>query len=112
MNQNNSRSKRQALRFLANDHPLSFKTEFEEGQGFFDNISGGGCAARSVTVPLQLREKVLIHFPLEKEGDRVEIGARVVRIDGDNVAFQFNYLSEKDKQRIVKYFAEKQRKAS
>jgi c-di-GMP-binding flagellar brake protein YcgR len=109
MREHNSRSKRQALRFSVKEHSLRFKTEFEEGSGFFENISGGGCAVRSTTVPLTLWEKVLLLLPLEHDEEYIEIGAKVVRIEGDIVAFQFVYLSEDDKQKIVKFFAGKQR---
>ncbi len=112
MREKSSRSRRQSLRFPVKEYSLRFKTEFEEGLGFCENISGGGCAVRAVTVPLALWEKVLLLLPLEHEEEYVEIGAKVLRIEGDIVSFQFVCLSEEDKQRIVKFFAGKQRSVS
>jgi hypothetical protein len=103
-------SKRQALRFAGDDHPILFKTEFEDGEGLIANISARGCAIRAATLPLAFQEKILIALKM-KDDEIIEIGARVIRVEGETVAVQFIHLEEEDKLRIVKFFAGKQRSA-
>ncbi len=111
MNEPKTGSKRQALRFIGNAHPVCFKTEFENGHGVVADISGRGCAIAASSLPLARREKILIIMDLEDADDIIEIGARVVRDDGGNIGVQFIHLSDDNRQRIVKYFAAKQRSA-
>jgi len=102
-------SKRQGLRFMAEDFGFRYKTEFEEGGGVLANISGGGCAARNLSVPLALQEKVLLILPVDDGEEAVEVGARVIRVDGSITALIFEQVGEENKQRIIRFFARRQR---
>ncbi len=102
-------SKRQGLRFRAGGFRFCYKTEFEEGTGELANISGGGCAAKHVSIPLALQEKILLILPLEDDGDDVEIGARVIRADGSITALKFEHIGEENRERITRFFARRQR---
>lgn len=104
-----SSSKRLALRFPVQAHPLRYKTEFEDGGGVMENISTGGCAVAELTLPLTLHEKVLVIFDLEEDEDAMEIAARVVRVETRYVALQFITLDEAKGKRMVKFFAQKRR---
>ncbi len=112
MSNSQSGSKRLALRFAVDSQYLLYKTEFEDGQADIANVSTGGCALRRATVPLTQNEKILIILQLEKETDPIEISARVIRVEDDFVAVQFLSCIKGTKQRIVKYFASKQRSAT
>lgn len=102
-------SKRQSLRFTAEGFHFRYKTEFEEGGGVLANISGGGCAVRDLSVPLALQEKVLLILPVEDGEEAVEIGARVIRVDGSITALIFEQIGEVNKQRLIRFFARRQR---
>ncbi len=102
-------SKRQGLRFSGGGFGFSYKTEFEEGSGELANISAGGCAASHVSIPLALQEKILLILPVEDGGEDVEIGARVIRIDGTITALIFEQIGEESKERIIRFFARRQR---
>lgn len=109
MSQQNTRSKRQALRFSAAGHPVDYRTEFENGRGIIENVSSGGCALSSLTIKLNLQEKILIILKLDENEDAFEIGARVLRIEDNHVALQFTDIDEYKSEQLVKYFARKQR---
>jgi c-di-GMP-binding flagellar brake protein YcgR len=109
MSQQNTRSKRQALRFSAAGHPVEYKTEFENGRGIVENVSSGGCAMSSLTVKLNVQEKILIILNLDENEDAFEVGARVLRIEDSYVAVQFTDIEEGKREQLVKYFARKQR---
>jgi len=104
-----SGSKRLALRFPVQAHPLRYKTEFEDGSAVIENVSSGGCAIAELTLPLALHEKVLVIFDLEKDGDVMEIAARVVRVEKRYVALRFFALDEAKCKRMVTFFAQKRR---
>lgn len=101
------KSKRQALRFSVSEHPVRYKTEFEDGSAVMENVSTGGCAMSSLNVQLSLQEKILLLFDLDE--DPIEIGAEVVRIENNTTAVQFTDLAEDYSSKLVKYFARKQR---
>lgn len=109
MSRESNRSKRQALRFSAVDHPVSYKTEFEDGEGIIDNVSSGGCAISGPSVPLNIQEKVLIILKLEDDEEIFEIGARVLRVEKGHAALQFTDIDEHKSGQLVRYFARKQR---
>ncbi len=108
-NRDSGRSKRQALRFTAVEHPVSYKTEFEDGEGVIDNVSSGGCAVRELSVPLNISEKVLIILKLKGDEDTYEIGARVLRVESGYAALQFTDIDDHKSGQLVKFFARKQR---
>ena len=101
------KSKRQALRFTVTGHPVRYKTEFDDGKAFIENVSTGGCAISGLDVVLSVEEKILLLFNLNE--DIYEIGAKVIRVDESAVAVQFTDITEECRSRIVKYFARKQR---
>lgn len=74
-----------------------------------ENVSTGGCAIAELTLPLALHEKVLVIFDLEKDGDAMEIAARVVRVEKRYVALRFIALDETKGKRMVTFFAQKRR---
>ena len=104
-----SSSRRCALRFSAGNHNVTYKTEFEDGVAVIENISANGCAIRGNSIPISANEKILLTINLEKGTEPVEVTCRIVRIDRDTSALQFMLISEENKQRIVRYFANKQR---
>lgn len=104
-----NRSKRQALRFSAVQHPISYKTEFEDGKGVIDNVSSGGCAISDLSIPLNIQEKVLIILKLEGEENTFEIGARVLRVEKGHAALQFTDIDDHISEQLVKFFARRQR---
>lgn len=107
MSPTREKSKRQALRFTATGHPVRYKTEFEDGKAFIENVSTGGCAMSGLDVTLSSEEKILLLFDLNE--DILEIGAKVIRVEDPAVAVQFTDISEDYSSKIVKYFARKQR---
>ncbi|MFN2353276.1 MAG: PilZ domain-containing protein [Desulfopila sp.] len=105
-------SKRLALRFPVQAHPLRYKTEFEDGRGAIENVSTGGCAVAELTLPLNLHEKVLVIFDMEEDEDAMEIAAKVVRVETRYVALQFIALDEIKGKRMVKFFAQRRRQGT
>lgn len=105
-------SKRLALRFAGDSQHLRYKTEFDDGEAVIANVSTSGCALWKTTVSLTKNEKVLIVLKLEDNKDPLEISARVIRVEGDHVALQFLTYTDGAKQRILKFFANKQRSAT
>lgn len=63
----------------------------------------------SLTVKLNIQEKILIILNLDGMEDAFEIGARVLRIEDNCVAVQFTDIDERKGEQLVKYFARKQR---
>ncbi len=86
---------------------MYYKTEFEDGQAFIENVSTGGCAMSGLDVKLSFEEKILILLNLNEE--ILEIGAKVIRVEDRTVAVQFTDITEDYGSKIVKYFAKKQR---
>jgi len=107
MSPSREKSKRQALRFAVTGHPVRFKTEFEDGKAYIENVSTGGCAMSGLDVTLAFEEKILLLLDLNE--DILEIGARVIRVDEPAVAVQFTDITDDYSSKIVKYFAKKQR---
>lgn len=103
------KSKRQALRFTATGHPVRYKAEFEDGKALIENVSKGGCAMSALDVALSSEEKILLLLNLDE--DILEIGAKVIRVEDGAVAVQFTDITEDYGEKIVKYFAKKQRES-
>lgn len=103
------RSKRASLRFSVDSYRLRYKTEFEDGTAYLDNISAGGCAMREVSAAVELHEKILLILLCEND-EQIEIGGVVVRVVDNGAAVRFTQLSESNKQKIVVFFAKLQRR--
>jgi|GEM_PF-2197483 len=86
------KSKRQSFRFSCDNHLVSYKTAYEDGEASLDNISTTGCALRNLTVPLSLEEKVLVCIDLGEEGEKIEATGRVVRQDENITALHFSLI--------------------
>ncbi len=102
-----ARSKREALRFRPVAYQVQLRTAYEDLDVFLQNISTHGCALTHVSYPLVLQEKILLVVPLQDES--VEIGARVVRLEGETVGVKFIQVSESARQRLFSFFARLQR---
>jgi len=97
-----------SLRFSIGEYTVKFKTEYEDGTAKLENISGGGCAMCNLDVKVQQHEKILLIVSCNDENP-IEIGGTVLRVHDKYAAVQFTQLSEDNKQRLIKFFAQKQR---
>ncbi|MBT8334824.1 MAG: PilZ domain-containing protein [Deltaproteobacteria bacterium] len=111
MTETTKRTKRQALRFVPEQHKIRYRTEFEDGDATILNISSSGCALCETTTRLSLDEKILIVLKLEEDKDPIEVSARVVRTDEQCTAVKFHFISEENRKRTVYFFSNKQRTA-
>jgi hypothetical protein len=111
MTETTKRTKRQALRFVPEQHKVRYKTEFEDGDATILNISSSGCALCETTTRLSMHEKILIELKLEEDRDPIEVSARVVRIVESCTAVEFHFISEENRKRTVYFFSNKQRRA-
>lgn len=111
MTETKKRTKRQALRFVPEQHKIRYKTEFEDGDATILNISSSGCALCETTTRLAMHEKILIVLKLEEDKDPIEVSARVVRTDALCTAVKFHFISEENRKRTVLFFSSQRRTA-
>lgn len=102
-------SKRGALRFSGFDRPLTYKTDFEDGEARLVNISSNGCAITGATTPLMADDKLLLALPLDDPESPVQIKAKVIRSESDNFGLHFLSLPEDLKQQLTIFFAKENR---
>ncbi|SHO46395.1 PilZ domain-containing protein [Desulfopila aestuarii] len=103
-------SKRSALRFAGYDRPMTFRTDYDDGTAQLVNISTSGCAIHRATPELEVEQKILLTFELDRPSNPLNIRAVVIRIDGGNIALQFQHIDENIKRRIVRFFAKETRR--
>lgn len=103
-------SKRDVLRFSGYRKSLSYKTDYEDGEAQLVNISTGGCAISDATIELTVDEKLLISFALENPEKLVEIQAVVVWADTDVFGLKFQHMEGSLKHRILRFFAQENRR--
>jgi len=102
-------SKRSAFRFRCSKEPVTYRTEYEEGEALLTDISTEGCALEWATKIPELHEKMLICIDLEDEGKGVEIKVEVVRVEGSDFAVKFLLIEPSDRTLIRNYFSRKLR---
>lgn len=103
-------SKREALRFPGNDRIITFRTDYEEGEGALLNISNSGCALHRLTVPLEHNEKVLLLLQLDEDQPPTEIMAKVIRQESEITGLHFLNTKDDFRQKLVHFFAKEQRR--
>jgi hypothetical protein len=108
-NQDRQKSKRSAFRFRCSKEPVTYRTDYEEGEALLTNISTEGCALEWATNPPRLHEKMLISIALEDEEAMVEIKTEVVRAEGTDFAVKFLLIEPDTKSLIRTYFSRKLR---
>ncbi len=107
---NTSSSKRTALRWSGFNKPLTYKTDYDDGEAQLVNISTSGCAIRSVTTELHIDQKILITISLDTPEQQVQTQARVIREEGKEFGLQFLLLDEDAKQQLFRYLAQENRR--
>ncbi len=103
------KSKRKALRLCCHKHPVTYKTAYDDGEGFLINISSGGCAFESATLALSVQEKVLVSIELDGKENIVEAKAVVVRVKENEIAVKFILIEPSSQSLIRSYFTKKLR---
>ncbi len=98
-------SKRSALRFSGYDRPLTYKTDYENGEARLVNISSNGCAISGATTPFMADDKLLLAIALDDPENPVQIQAKVIRVEDNNFGLHFLNLAEEIKQRLTIFFA-------
>ncbi len=98
------RSKRLNLRFNGGQQSVTYKTEFDDGEAFITNISAGGAALQTATVPLSVNDRILLCIHLYEPEETIEIQATVVRSHEDTFSVQFQGTEEALKGRIIRFF--------
>jgi len=102
-------SKRSSLRFSMNEQRISYKTAYEDGEALLANISTGGCAVFSATVPVAEGDKLLFSFDILTPGEPFELRAICVRLEDDGFAVQFLGVDISEANRIIKLLATRAR---
>ncbi len=103
------KSRRLSLRFKCNDYPVTYKTEFENGEATLINISTSGAALAGVSLPLSVDEKILLSLELFNTEKPEEIQAIVVRTEEGQYSVQFRGITSEIKREILKFFIQKNR---
>jgi len=98
-------SKRSSLRFRMKEQSVSYKTAYEDGQALLANISTGGCAVSSPTVPVEVGEKLLLSFDIPGLEKSLEMRAVCVRLVRDGFAVRFLGIDTAESNRIIKLLA-------
>ncbi len=106
---NTIKSRRSSLRFFGDKHPVTFKTEFEEGSATLANISTSGAALEEATPALTMNEKILLNLELFDTENPVEIQAIVVRSEAKLHFVQFMGITSEVKREILKFFVHRAR---
>jgi hypothetical protein len=103
-------SKRFALRFPCDRHPVHYKTAYDDGEGWLVNVSTDGCAFVQPNRPLALREKVLVSIELNGENQLFQARGEVARLEGDGLtAVRFTVVEPESQAQIRKYFSKLRR---
>ncbi len=103
------KSRRSSLRFFGDKHPVTYKTEFEEGSATLANISTSGAALEEATPALTMNEKILLNLELFDTENPVEIQAIVVRSEAKLHFVQFMGITSEVKREILKFFVHRAR---
>ncbi len=110
---NNSKSsrssKRNALRLCCNNHSVTYKTAYDEGEAHLVNISSGGCCFESASLALSVREKILISIELEAGQNIIEAKAVIVRAQENIYAAKFILIEPATQGLIRSYFTQQLR---
>ena len=86
--------KRNGIRFNISKLPVEYIFEKMNGAGNIYNISTSGCAVESATLPVKTDTKISIKFEFREHAVKAEfvLESRVVRVDVNNFAVQFENL--------------------
>jgi c-di-GMP-binding flagellar brake protein YcgR len=103
-------SKRGALRLSGYDRPLSYRTDYDDGEARLVNISTSGCAIYKTSTELADNDKILISFALEDPKAPVQIQATVIRAEGEGYGLQFLHVEDDLKGRLIRFFAQENRR--
>jgi hypothetical protein len=99
-------SKRGALRFPCAHHPLRYKTAYDEGQAKLINASTTGCVFEELSLPLAIRDRVLITIALGAEKAEFQARAVVARVEGNGaVAVHFTVVEPESQAQLRNYFS-------
>ena len=100
--------KRNGLRFRINSQQITYSINKEEGQGNLIDISISGCKVQEPSIPLSADKEISITIPFHQDQDTpasFTITAKVVRVQGDQVAFQFVDLDDDQKAQLYQSLA-------
>ncbi len=103
-------SKRGALRLSGYDRPLSYRTDYDDGQARLVNISTSGCAIYKTSTELSDNDKILLSIVLEDPKSPVQIQAIVIRAEEDGYGLHFQHMDDELKGRIIRFFAQENRR--
>ncbi|MBM9514368.1 PilZ domain-containing protein [Desulfobulbus marinus] len=83
---------------------MQYRTRFDDGEAVLRDISTSGCALSSVSVPVVLREKVLVMLTLPEEKEKIEATGIVTRVDADTFAVAFTLIESATVKLIQTFF--------
>lgn len=103
-------SRRSALRFRGYDRPVTFKTDYDDGEARLVNVSTSGCAIQQPTLELQMEQRLLLSLELDGPDKTIHIRAIVIRLEPELVCLQFQHVEDNTKRRLVRFLAQETRR--
>ena len=97
--------KRNGIRFYVNNLPIKYSTNRHCGTGNLVNVSTGGFAVESITLPLSHGEEFIMEIIFVNEDfttDEFTVKAKVIRGDKNSFAAKFIGLSDNQKEKLWK----------
>jgi hypothetical protein len=97
--------KRNGIRFYVNNLPIKYSTNKHCGTGNLINVSTGGFAVESITLPLSHGEEVIMEIIFVNEDfttDEFTVKAKVIRGDEHWFAAKFIGLNDDQKEKLWK----------
>jgi hypothetical protein len=103
-------SKRGALRIPGYDRPLSYRTDYDDGEAELVNISTSGCAIHKTSTELSDNDKILLSIVLDDPKSPIQIQASVIRAEGDGYGLHFLHMEDDLKGLLIRFFAQENRR--
>lgn len=97
--------KRNGIRFYVNNLPIKYSTNKHCGTGNLINVSTGGFAVESITLPLSHGEEIIMEIIFVNEDfttDEFTVKAKVIRGDEHSFAAKFIGLNDDQKEKLWK----------
>lgn len=95
----------EALRFCLYQHPVKYKIDSEQGNGYVLDISTNGCAINSATLQPAVDENVSFTITFDEQADLLDVletNATVIWVKENTFAIKFESVEEDLKEQLWK----------